>query len=519
MFEKSATELKQQKLLKCKQIIQIATFNVRTLNRRGQLPELTASAVEHKVDIICTQEYRYMHTEDIEYHDTGNGWTLAIVLAWKNSVNATVGGIVMLIGPRALKTLNSIERIQPRMMAATFNGNPRETIISCYSPTNFSEETELVTFCDELSSLVRSIPKYNMLVIGGDMNTQIVKKGNNKYSLDNTSKRNGQHQTDFMIENRLTYRNTNYQKKEGKLWTDTYANNSKAQIDYDFINKKWKNSELNCKEYSSFDGMSSDHRIVTAKIRLNLRKNATRTATTKNYDWALYNRDIRDNYELELRNRFKTLQEKTEKGTPKDEYENFVNAHLEAAVKCISTKPRSKYRVPWETLAVREKRAHVKTASKSYRKNPTITNALKLNKAQYQLAGIYLKEQTEYIQNQVDKIRDSVEDRQSRIAWQTINEVSRRKSTAKAKLKAANQQERIKLLKQHFENLLGNTPRVTHEPITRIISKQLDIKLGPFTQEELDSVLRKIKNRKAAGPGRDFPRSMADQTIRRHTAT
>ena len=32
-----------------------------------------------------------------------------------------------------------------------------------------------------------------------------------------------------------------------------------------------------------------------------------------------------------------------------------------------------------------------------------------------------------------------------------------------------------------------------------IISKQLDIKLGPFTQEELDSVLRKIKNRKAAG--------------------
>ena len=85
----------------------------------------------------------------------------------------------------------------------------------------------------------------------------------------------------------------------------------------------------------------------------------------------------------------------------------------------------------------------------------------------------------------------SVEDRQSRIAWQTINEVSRRKNTAKAKLKAVNQQERIKLWKQHFENLLGNPPKITHEPITRIISKQSDIKLGPFTQEELDSVLRK----------------------------
>ena len=153
----------------------------------------------------------------------------------------------------------------------------------------------------------------------------------------------------------------------------------------------------------------------------------------------------------------------------------------------------------WETLGVREKRALVKTASKNYRKNPTNTNALKLKTAQYQLAGIYIKEQTEYIQNQIDKIRDSVEDKQSRIAWQTINEVSRRKNTAKAKLKAANQQERIKLWKQHFENLLGNPLKITHEPITRIISKQLDIKLGPFTQEELDSVLRKIKNRKAAG--------------------
>ena len=92
-----------------------------------------------------------------------------------------------------------------------------------------------------------------------------------------------------------------------------------------------------------------------------------------------------------------------------------------------------------------------------------------------------------------------MEDRQSRIAWQTINEESRRNSTAKAKLKATNQQDWIKLWKQHFQDLLGNPQKLTHEPITRIISKQLDIKQGPFTPEELDSVLRKIKNRKPAG--------------------
>ena len=186
-------------------------------------------------------------------------------------------------------------------MAATFNGNPRATIISCYSPTNVSEETE-----------------HYVRVIGEDMNAQIGNNGNNKYSLHNTSNRNGQHITDFMIENRLTCLNTNYQKREGKLWTYTYANNNKAQKDYIFINKKYKNRAMNCEAYSFFEGVSSYHRIVTAKIRLSLRKNATRTATTKHYVWALLiNRDIRDKYVLELSNRFETLQERTEKRYPK----------------------------------------------------------------------------------------------------------------------------------------------------------------------------------------------------------
>ena len=99
------------------------------------------------------------------------------------------------------------------MMVATFNGNPSATIISCYSPTNVSQETELITYYDELSSLVRSVPKHNIFIIGGDMNAQIGKNENNKYSLHNMSNKNGQHLRDFMIENRLTCLNTNYQKE------------------------------------------------------------------------------------------------------------------------------------------------------------------------------------------------------------------------------------------------------------------------------------------------------------------
>ena len=163
--------------------------------------------------------------------------------------------------------------------------------------------------------------------------------------------------------------------------------------------------------------MFTDHQIDTAKIRLSLRRNPARITTTVHYDWSqLNNRDIRDKYTLALRNKFDAQQEISETPTPNDEYENFVNAHVEAAAECIPTKQKAKSRVPWKTLVVRKKRTYVKTAFKCNRKNTTNINALKLKKAQNELANVYLKEPTEYIQNQINKIRDSVEDRQSRIA-------------------------------------------------------------------------------------------------------
>ena len=158
-------------------------------------------------------------------------------------------------------------------MVATFNGNPNATIISYYNPSYVSDKTNLIAFYNELSSLVRSILKHNILIIDGDMNAQIGKNVNNKFSSHDSSNRNDEHLIDFSLENRLTYLNTKFQKIKGKLWTYTDANNAKAQIVYILINKKWNNSTLNCEAYSAFVGVSSDHRTVTAKIRLSLRRN------------------------------------------------------------------------------------------------------------------------------------------------------------------------------------------------------------------------------------------------------
>ena len=175
--------------------------------------------------MVCIQEHRYHLSEiEIKYHDTGNGW--------KNSVNAIIGGVGMLLSLHTLKSLKTIKKIQPRMMVATFNSNPSTKII-CNSPTNGSDETDLNTFYNELSSLVHSIPKYNILIIRGEMNAQIDRKCKQQIQLTEWGTPNG-----FLIRKWTNMPNTKFQKRKGKLWTYTYANNAKARINYILMNKQ-----------------------------------------------------------------------------------------------------------------------------------------------------------------------------------------------------------------------------------------------------------------------------------------
>ena len=110
--------------------------------------------------------YRYYHNElELKYHNTINGLTFILASARINSINATIGGIGMHFSHHIIKSLNCIEKIQLRMMFATFNDNPCKTIISGYSPTNTIDGIDITTFSNEPFSLDRHISKHNVLII------------------------------------------------------------------------------------------------------------------------------------------------------------------------------------------------------------------------------------------------------------------------------------------------------------------------------------------------------------------
>ena len=68
-----------------------------------------------------------------------------------------------------------------------------------------------------------------------------------------------------------------------------------------------------------------------------------------------------------------------------------------------------------------------------------------------------------------------------------------------AKLKGKSQNERLDKWKEHFSNLLGKSPNVIDEQIETVIDYELPIKKVLFSIDELEQVIKKTKNNKAAG--------------------
>ena len=83
-----------------------------------------------------------------------------------------------------------------------------------------------------------------------------------KFTYHNETNRNGKYLVDLAMEKNLII-------TRGKLWTYTSPEGNQYQLDYILVWRKWRNSVKNAEAYSTF---GSDHRIVSARIKLSLRK-------------------------------------------------------------------------------------------------------------------------------------------------------------------------------------------------------------------------------------------------------
>jgi len=96
----------------------------------------------------------------------------------------------------------------------------------------------------------------------------------------------------------------------------------------------------NVDAYNSFSSLGSDHRLVTARIRLSLRMSKT-PAKLKHYDWSsLRDKELQEMYTITVRNRYTELYNEEDDIT--EQYEKFMQSNAEAAEKTNPCKEKFK---------------------------------------------------------------------------------------------------------------------------------------------------------------------------------
>lgn len=499
-------------MLKCKQQRSIVTFNARTLLSPHLREELTRMSSKHNYDIVGIQEHRIVHKDgegEIHYEKQEYGYTLVTASAERNTAQAAVRGVGLLLSKHARESLAEVTKISERIIKAEFSGNPATTIIVAYSPTlpcgNTSEkklqEEKVDKFYQGLEDAVKQIPAHNILMIVGDFNARIG-TGEAKYTYHQETNGNGNKLLEFVQANSLVIGNTQFQKRPGKLWTHTnQGTGTKSQLDYILICRKWRGCLQNVEAYSSLSSVGSDHRALVSKVKLRLRAKAKKASNIL-YDWdkLIQDPELSKNYTVEIKNRFNCLREETPPESITEEYKFLITANKDTAEKLLPRKKRDKKLLASENERVSKARELLQQASKRYNTEPTPENKTALEDKKSNLEEAYIEANQSYIESVTASVKQAAVEGKTSTVWKAINDLTGRKKGRESQLNGRTQEERVTNWYNAFQKLLGQPPTVTDEDeeIEQIYG-ELPIRTDDFDKEELEKALKQIRNGKSSG--------------------
>ena len=318
---------------------------IRLQHKRVELGHLFEKA---GIGVLGIQEHRIVHEEATQICRLSKDCHMITTSAWRNTAQAAVGGVGVLLSDRAYNAIVDFKSISKRAFIISFDGNPRFSVVCVYSPTEGDDAEVAEEFHDELRGALANLPAHNMKLVIGDLNAHLSKDDSisndpNWYFHDRTN-RNGELLRDTMLEANLEATNHRFRKRKGKMWTFlSDGTHSKSQVDYILVNKKWRNSIHNTEAYDSFSSLGSDHRLVLSKVKLSLRKSKFPPRRVF-YDWGNFKEDdnLKYKYTVEVRNRFNKLCGENQEDSPTAIYGNLTKAVEETSKELLPKRQKKK---------------------------------------------------------------------------------------------------------------------------------------------------------------------------------
>ena len=386
-------------------------------------------------------------------------------------------------------------------MCVSFTGNPKTHIITCHSPTNVSTDDEINQFYNTLSDFINTIPTHDLIVIAGDLNAHLGKDlcGSNAYY--DVTNRNGKLLKEFSSEHSLTIGFPKFEKRKTKKVTWIAPNGQEHQNDHILIKSKWQNSLKNVESYIK-PHINSDHRIVTANIKMSFRSNKSKFKSTK-YNWAPLQSDptVKAAFTLSLHNRFSVLANDI---NTEDElkhhksYSAMVSSIQHAAAKHLQQRPKTSIgNLLCNNPDYMQAQSNRDKATKSYSLRKTRAAHKALSDCTTELLRVERDIMDNHVNNAIDSIQrclSSTKSDSAGKAWKLINKVTGRNQKSSNILKGfESTQERENAWVKHYSNLLYNPEDVINTSDINV-PNPLPICTDQFSCEEYDEALKQLKD-------------------------
>ena len=496
---------------KISQPFHTSTYNVRSLVEEWKQWELVCKAKAFNIPVIALQEHRIKNTSTI----MRDGYKF--LLAPPPPKSKSLLGLGFLLSPWAQRCYIEHNIVSNRIMSISFTGDVCTHIVTCHSPTNVSTDLEIDHFYNELSTCAQSFPPHDLVVIAGDLNAHLGRDTCNTNAYYESSNRNGQRLLDFAQENGFTIAGLKFNKKSSKKVTWIAPNGQLHQNDHILIRSKWQNSLKNCESYIK-PSVQSDHRIVTATIKLSVRANIERPKVIK-YDWEKLKGDPATStaFHIQLNNRFSKLENTADEESDDIElcnqhaYTNMITAINDTAEEILPKRKTSSLSAqilsnPEYIAAVKVRDAAVKASH--LRKTRAATKALR--QATLKVREVETGIQEAFVNDAIDKIDQQflskpndnngyaawqTKSNSSGIAWKLINDLTNRKPKSTAPLPGyRNKAERAKAWTDHYSKLLYNPVDTIKMDNITTAKPELPICTGPFSVGELEVALKQTKD-------------------------
>ncbi|VDO59432.1 unnamed protein product [Schistosoma margrebowiei] len=200
-------------------------------------------------------------------------------------------GVALMMSELARNALVGRESHGSRIIKVSFKTKKEGitmNIIQCYTPTNDSNEDIKDQFYERLQSIIEKCPRKDLTILMGDLNAKV--------GIDNPG------YEDIMGRHGLGQRNENEErfanlcafnksvigstifphKRIHKATWISPDHTTENQIDHICINKKFRRTMEDVRTRRGAD-IASDHHLVEANLKLNLKKNWTNSNTKVQY--------------------------------------------------------------------------------------------------------------------------------------------------------------------------------------------------------------------------------------------